>query len=424
MKYRLAAGLGIIAIPTAAIAQSPYAAVNDSGDTAWLLACSALALLAALPGFALYYGGQIKRLIFHSLLAQIAVIAAVISLLWIAVGYTLAFGFVSNGWIGGGNAAMLLQLGALRVGTRVPESAFVLFQLGFALLGPIIMLGAWIGRARLSWAICFTALWSLLVYAPVAHWMWGGGWLASLGAIDFAGGAVVHLTTGMSALVTALLMGKGIAFREGSLTPSPHSPSTSLAGAALIWLGWFGLVGGSALAATDDASSAIINMHMAACTAALTWIAIERMLHRKMSLTGFASGLLSGLITISSAALFVSPLVAMLIGSIGALCCYSFARLLKAKFEIDDTLNIFSLHGIGGAVGMIFAGIFISSDLGGTGLPEGVSVWAALGVQLLCVAVIALYGAVMSALASLAVSLFLPMRISEKDERAAALVAD
>ncbi|MXP25317.1 ammonium transporter [Altererythrobacter indicus] len=424
MRYRLAAGLGIAASSTAALAQSPYAAVNDSGDTAWLLTCSALILFAAIPGFAFYYGGQVKRRIFHSLLTQIAIIAAVVSLLWVAIGYTLAFGFVSNGWIGAGNAAMLKELGSLRAATRIPESTFVLFELGFALLGPIIMLGAWAGRARLSWAICFTAIWSLLIYAPVAHWVWGGGWMASLGVIDFAGGSVVHLTAGISAIVIALLMGKGIAFRESGVTPPPRSPATTLAGAGLIWLGWFGMVGGSALAATDDASSAIINMHMASCTAALTWIAMERIFLGKISLSGFASGLLSGLITISSAALFVSPLAAMLIGPAGALCCYSFARLLKAKFQIDDTLNIFALHGVGGAVGMICAGIFTSSQMGGTGLPEDVSVWTAFGVQLLCVTVIALYGAVVSALASLAVSLFLPMRVSEKEERDADLTAE
>ncbi|WP_238473892.1 ammonium transporter [Altericroceibacterium spongiae] len=412
----MAAFPALLAVPSAGFGQSPYLAVNDSGDTAWIMICAVLALVAAVPGLALYYGGQVTRGVFRRLLRQIALLAMVISLLWIVTGYTLAFGFPANGWIGAGNAWMLIQLDALRDGTLVPESSFALFQMGFAILAPALMLGAWAGRARSSWALCFLAIWSLLVYAPVAHWVWGGGWLASFGVMDFAGGLVIHVTAGFSALVTALLMGKSIALREGAV-PAPHSPAMTAIGVALLWLGWFGLIGGSALAATDDASTALINMQGAACIAGLTWTVLGRIRKTSDPLIDCASGALSGLVVVSPAAGFISPGAAIVIGLLGALCSYGTAHLVRHRLHIDDRLNVFAVHGTGGVVGVIGTAIFTSDALGGTGLPQGTSIAVMIGWQVLAIGLVALFASFVALLCALMVSLFLPMRMSEEEER-------
>ncbi|MCB2046165.1 MAG: ammonium transporter, partial [Novosphingobium sp.] len=257
-------------VPVAAIAQDPLAAVSDSGDTAWILISAALVLLMTLPGLGLFYGGLVRAKSFLSVFVQCGAIAAIASLLWIVVGYTLAFGAVSNGWLGGGNALMLSNLGNVREGTTLPESTFALFQLTFAAITPALMVGAWVDRARFGWVIGFCALWGVVVYAPVAHWVWGGGWLATrFGVLDFAGGIVVHTTAGVSALVVALLLGRRNGFPKTLMLP--HAPALTMLGAVLLWVGWFGFNGGSAFAATDDASSAILNTHAAASAAALMW---------------------------------------------------------------------------------------------------------------------------------------------------------
>jgi len=259
ISRKLAGLLALLALPTVAAAQDPaMIATNDSGDTAWILTSSALVLMMTLPGLALFYGGLVRSKNFLSVLIQCGAVACVASVLWIVVGYTLAFGSVSNGWIGAGNAWMLNDIGTLREGTTMPESTFALFQMTFAVITPALMIGAWVDRARFGWVLGFCALWGLVVYAPVAHWIWGGGWMSeAFGTVDFAGGLVVHTTAGVSALVIALLLGRRKGFPEKPLLP--HAPGLTMVGAALLWVGWFGFNGGSAFTATDDASSAIIN---------------------------------------------------------------------------------------------------------------------------------------------------------------------
>ena len=403
-------------VPVAAIAQVPLAAVSDSGDTAWILMSAALVLLMTLPGLGLFYGGLVRAKNFLSVFVQCGAIAAIASLLWIVVGYTLAFGAVSNGWLGGGNALMLSNLGNVREGTTLPESTFALFQLTFAAITPALMVGAWVDRARFGWVIGFCALWGVVVYAPVAHWVWGGGWLATrFGVLDFAGGIVVHTTAGVSALVVALLLGRRNGFPKTLMLP--HAPALTMLGAVLLWVGWFGFNGGSAFAATDDASSAILNTHAAASAAALMWILIERFAVGKPTSVGFATGAIAGLATVTPAAGFISPGAAILFGIVAAVICYVAIQLVKQRWHIDDSLDVFAVHGMGGITGSILLGLFLSPSLGGTGYAEGMGMSSQLMGQLLAVGFVALWSAVATAILALAVSLLFPMRVSEDEER-------
>ena len=422
MRYLTAAiAMGAALLPQALAAQPQLAVtvdVADSGDTAWILTASALVLMMAVPGLALFYGGLVRAKNAMSVYLQVGAIVAICSLLWIVVGYTLAFGGVEEGWIGDGTKWMMLRLDAWRAGTGLPESAFALFQLTFFAITPALMVGAWVERARFGWVITFSAIWSLLVYAPVAHWIWGGGWLAQMGVFDFAGGLVVHTTAGVSALVVAILLGRRNGFPTKPMLP--HSPSFVMVGAALLWVGWFGFNGGSALAATDDAATAIINTHAAAATAALMWIAIEKITFGKSTGIGFATGAIAGLATVTPAAGAIGPGAAIIFGFLAAPTCYFAIRLVKGVLKIDDSLDVFAVHGVGGILGTLLFSVFGMAAFGGTFIAEG-SVAAQVGGQfvdqLIGVLVVAGYSAVGTAVIALAVSLFLPMRVGEDSER-------
>ena len=419
---RKTAALALLALPAVAHAQTP--AVADSGDTAWIVTASALVLLMTLPGLGLFYGGLVRAKNFLSVLLQIAAVAALASLVWIVAGYTVAFGDVTNGVIGSGRAFMLVpaNLYDVRANTTLPESAFALFEMTFAAITPALMVGAWVDRARFSWVVVFAGLWSLIVYAPVAHWVWGGGWLAQFGALDFAGGIVVHTTAGLSALVVALLLGRRQGFPTSALLP--HAPGLTMIGAMLLWVGWFGFNGGSALAASDNAATAIINTHAAAVTAALVWIAIERVTFGKPTTVGFATGAIAGLATVTPASGFISPGAALVFGALAAVVCYGAIQLVKVRLRLDDSLDVFAVHGVGGMLGSILLAVFLAEGLGGTGYAEGFGMGSMLGVQVLAVAAVAIYSAVATALIALAVSLFLPMRVSEDEERQGLDIAD
>jgi Amt family ammonium transporter len=402
--------------PTLAFAQDGTVDPVNSGNSAWILTSAALVLLMTLPGLGLFYGGLVRAKNFLSVLVQCGAIAAIASLLWIMVGYTLAFGDVAGGWLGAGNAWMLIDLGQVRAGTDVPESAFALFQMMFAAITPALMAGAWVDRARFGWVVGFCALWGLVVYAPAAHWIWGGGWLASgFGTLDFAGGIVVHTTAGVSALVAAVLLGRREGFPKTLMLP--HSPSLTMAGAMMLWIGWFGFNGGSALAANDDAASAIIATHAAASAAALAWLVIERVSVGKPTTVGFATGAIAGLATVTPAAAYISPGAAIVFGIIAASLCYPMIQLVKQRWLIDDSLDVFAVHGIGGITGSILLAIFISPSLGGVGYAEGMSMGSQLLAQLLGVGVVALWSAIASAILALMVSIVLPMRVSVDAER-------
>ncbi|WP_037521760.1 ammonium transporter [Sphingomonas sp. LH128] len=413
-RLLLPAALAALA-PTAAFAQDGRLDVADGGDTAWLLAASVLALLV-LPGVALLYAGQVRAKNVLSILIQCGAIFAAASTLWVMVGYTLAFGDVGGGWLGKGNAWMLIALGNVRAGTAVPESTYALFQMVFAALAPTLIVGACAERARFGWVVAFAALWSLVVYAPVAHWVWGGGWLAQgVGTLDWAGGIVVDMTAGASALVVAVMLGRRKGVVQG-LT-APHAPALAIAGAALLWVGWLALSGGSAVAANDDAAAAIIAMHVGAAAAALTWLLVERLMLGKPTAIGFASGAVAGLATLAPAAGFVSPGAAMLMGVLGGVTCHFVMRLVRRKLLIDDALGVFAVQGVGGIVGSLLLAVFLSEGLGGVGYGEDMNPVAQLAAQGIGVLVVAVWSLVGTVILALMASLAFPMRVSEDAER-------
>lgn len=392
------------------------AAVIDSGDTAWILTASALVLMMTLPGLALFYGGLVRAKNFLSVLIQIGAITSVVSLLWIVIGYSLAFSSDGGEYIGTLQNFMFNQMLAVREGQTIGELVFGLFQMTFAIITPALIVGAWAERARFGWVVAFSALWSLLVYVPVARWIWGNGFLAADGAIDFAGGIVVHTTAGISALVIAIMLGKRTGFPRSLMLP--HSPALTLAGAGLLWTGWFGFNGGSALAANDlGAASAIINTHVAASVAALIWILIERIKIGKPTAVGWATGAIAGLATITPAAGVVGPGGAVILGLIAGVVCFFAVGFVKGKLQIDDSLDVFAVHGVGGIAGTILLAIFASEYFGGVGYGDGAGMASQLWVQVTAVGIVAVYSAVVTVIIGYMVSMVLPMRVSEEAER-------
>ncbi len=414
MFRKLAAAAALSAVPAVAHAQDAAEVMPDSGDTAWILVSAALVLLMTLPGLGLFYGGLVRAKNFLSVFLQVGAIAAVASVLWIAIGYTLAFGDVSHGYFGGGQHAMLANMADVYDGLAIPESTFALFQMTFAAITPALMVGAWVDRARFSWVVLFCAIWGLVVYAPVAHWIWGTGWLADRGVLDFAGGLVVHTTAGASALVIALMLGKRQGFPTSALLP--HAPGLTMLGSVLLWVGWFGFNGGSALGSSAGASNAILNTHVAASVAALVWILIERVSFGKPTTIGFATGAIAGLATITPAAGFVSPGAAILIGILAAGVCYYAIQLVKMKLHVDDSLDVFAVHGVGGMLGSILLGVFMAENLGGSGYAEGMTMGSMVSGQVIAVVVVALFSVVATAIIAKAVSFVVPMRVTEDDE--------
>jgi Amt family ammonium transporter len=391
-------------------------AETNSGDSAWILTASALVLMMTLPGLALFYGGLVRAKNFLSVLVQCGAVAAICSIIWIIAGYSLAFSVNGNGYIGAADNLMFGGLlDSIREGQTIGELAFALFQMTFAVITPALIVGAWVERARFGWVVAFSALWSLLVYVPVTRWVWGGGFLAEQGVIDFAGGIVVHTTAGVSALVVALMLGKRIGFPKTLMLP--HSPALTVAGAGLLWVGWFGFNGGSALAANDAAASAIINTHVAASMAALVWLLIERIKVGKSTAVGFATGAVAGLATITPAAGTVGPGGAVIIGLLAGLVCFWFVGIIKGTLKIDDSLDVFAVHGVGGIMGSLLLAVFASEGLGGVGYAEGAGMASQLWVQLKGVAIVAVYSAVVTLIIGYMVSMVLPMRVSEDQER-------
>ena len=411
-----------LAAPGIAFAQDtvPLDTASDalnSGDNAWLLVSSALVLMMCMPGLTLFYGGLVRAKNFLSVAVQTGAIAAVASVLWIVAGYRIGFGEAGSGYFGGGGMWFLSGTdGLLRGDYAVSENTYALFQMTFAAITPALMVGAWVDRARFGWVVGFCALWGLVVYAPVAHWVWGGGWLATrMHVMDYAGGIVVHTTAGVSALITAVLMGKRLGFPRQLMLP--HSPALTMVGAALLWVGWFGFNGGSAITADDSAASAIINTHLAACTAALVWLLVEKIKVGKPTSVGFATGAIAGLATITPAAGYVAPWAAIVIGAVATLACFPMIQFVKGRLEIDDSLDVFAVHGIGGITGSLLLAVFLSPTLGGAGYDDGYSMISQLAAQAVGVGAVAIWSAIASAVLAVLVSLVIPMRIGEDDER-------
>jgi Amt family ammonium transporter len=353
----------------------------DAGNTAWLITATALVLFMTLPGLALFYGGLVRAENLLSVLMQCFAIACLVSVVWLLCAYSLTF----NGpgpWIGDLEKALLLGVprDAAAPNTSIPESVFFMFQMTFAIITPALIVGAFVERMRFGAVLLFTFLWLLLVYVPVAHWVWGGGWLAERGVLDFAGGLVVHLTAGVSALVLAVLLGPRMGFPD-EVKP-PHAPWMTMAGACMLWVGWFGFNAGSALKAGGDAGMAMTVTHISAATAALVWIVIEGLKFGKPSMVGAVTGAVAGLASITPASGFVGPVAALVIGIAGGIICYFMVGVVKRGFRIDDSLDVFAVHGVGGAIGVLLTAVFVDAALGGPGLAEGRSMGAQAAIQL------------------------------------------
>jgi Amt family ammonium transporter len=381
-----------------------------------VLTASALVLMMTIPGLALFYGGLVRAKNFLSVLIQCGAIAAITSLIWIVVGYSLAFSTTGGSVIGNLQNVMFSNMFAMRDGQTIGELVFGLFQMTFAIITPALIVGAWVERARFGWVVAFSALWSLLVYVPVTRWVWGNGFLAEQGVIDFAGGIVVHTTAGVSALVIALMLGKRIGFPKTLMLP--HSPALTVAGAGLLWVGWFGFNGGSALAANDDgAATAIIVTHLAASVAALVWLLLEKMKVGKATAVGFATGAIAGLATITPAAGSVGPLGAIVLGALAGLVCFYAVNIVKGRLQIDDSLDVFAVHGVGGIIGSILLAILAAPLFGGNGYAEGMGMGSQLWAQIKGVGIVGVYSAVVTLIVGYMVSMIFPMRVSEEEER-------
>ncbi|GAB4144507.1 MAG: ammonium transporter [Sphingomonadales bacterium] len=390
------AGFGLMMAWLAAVPAWAQDGGGNSGDTAWLLTATALVLFMTLPGLALFYGGLVRARHLLSVQMHCFAIACMASLLWLAVGYGLAFGDGGawNGWIGSLDKAFLAGVGGDSLSGSIPEPLFFMFQMTFAVITPALIVGAYPERIKFSAVMMFSGLWLLLVYVPVTHWIWGGGWLAELGVLDFAGGIVVHTTAGVSALLLAAMLGPRRGF-PGELRP-PHSPGLTMMGAAMLWVGWFGFNGGSALAANGGAAMAILVTHIAAATASLAWMTIEWVKFGKPSLIGLVTGTIAGLATITPGSGFVGPVGAVIYGLAAGVLCFYAVQWIKHRLKIDDSLDVFAVHGVGGMLGTLLAAFFVQQSLGGVGLADGMTVGRQFGVQALGVAVVAVFSAVVS----------------------------
>ena len=393
-------------------------ATLNSANTAWVLTSTALVLLMTLPGLALFYGGLVRRKNILSILIQCFAIAGVSSILWFIVGYSLAFG-EGNAWIGDFSKVLMVGMTKETLAGDIPESLFMLFQMTFAVITPALIIGAYAERMKFSAVLLFSGLWLLIVYAPVTHWVWGGGWLAQMGVYDFAGGIVVHITAGVAALVAAVVLGPRHGFPKTPMLP--HNLTMTVTGAGMLWVGWFGFNGGSALAANGDAAMAMLVTHLSASAGALTWAAIEWRKFGKASVLGAVTGMVAGLGTITPASGFVGPGGALIIGiSAGIICFYS-TVYIKQKLKIDDSLDVFPVHGIGGILGTLLAGVFASTELGafsGFGYAEGITTMLGqVTVQLIGIGSTIVYTAVVSYILFKVVALMTKgLRVSKEQE--------
>jgi len=407
--------LGLLAAPVAALAAP---AAPDPGDTAWLLVSTALVLFMTLPGLALFYGGLVRTKNVLSVLMQCFAISAVVSVLWLLYGYSLAFGTDVGGVVGGLGKALFASVAPEALTGTIPESVFAMFQLTFAVITPGLVIGAFAERTRFSAVLWFTVLWVTLVYAPVAHWVWGGGWLQQLGLQDFAGGTVVHVTAGAAALVSAVVVGRRRGFPDTPMPP--HNMTLTVAGAGMLWVGWYGFNAGSALAANASAGMALLATHMSAAAGALTWMACEWVKHGKPSVLGLVTGMVAGLGTITPASGFVGPMGALAIGTIAGLVCFRATYFVKRVLRLDDSLDVFPVHGVGGMLGTLLAGVFCSPDLGvfrGLGFAAGIETMGRqVGVQALGVGATLAYTVVVTFVILKAIDALVGLRVPEAAE--------
>lgn len=385
--YRLVAVLMAVMVPTSA-----FAAI-DSGDTAWILTTTALVLFMTLPGLALFYAGLVQSKNVVSVLMHHFAVACLMSVLWVIAGYSLAFSG-DGAWVGDLSNLFMGAVTVESVSGTIPESLFGAFQMTFAVITPALIIGAYVERIKFSAVLIFSGLWLLVVYAPVTHWMWGGGIMAGWGVMDFAGGIVVHATAGTAALVTAIVIGKRHSF-PSSVQP-PHSPILTMIGACMLWVGWFGFNGGSALAAGQNAAMALLVTHISAAVASLVWMAIEWRKFGRPSVVGIATGMVAGLATVTPASGFIGVPGGIILGLAGGYFCYVAVDLIRGKLGIDDSLDVFAVHGVGGVLGSLLVAVLATDAFSGMGLAEGMTVGGQLFVQAKSIFITVIWTAVAS----------------------------
>jgi ammonium transporter, Amt family len=383
----------------------------SNANTAWILTSTALVLFMTLPGLALFYAGLVRSKNTISVLAQCLVIAVLASMVWFVVGYSLSFSGEGL-YIGDLSKVFLKTINLKSLTGDIPETVFVMFQMTFAIITPALIVGAFVERIKFSAVVIFTVLWLILVYAPATHWVWGGGWLAKLGVFDFAGGLVVHTTAGISALVIAYFLGPRKGFPK-TFSP-PHSPVLAMIGASMLWVGWFGFNAGSALAANANAGMAMLVTHISAATATLTWMFIDWIKNGKPGLIGMITGMIAGLATVTPASGFIGPMGAIILGILSGSICYYSVGFVKFKLKIDDSLDVFAVHGVGGMLGTLFAGILAADFFGGLGLEKSAAEQTM--VQALGILTVALLSFVGTVIIVKIIQATVGLRVSEEEE--------
>jgi ammonium transporter, Amt family len=413
LKRWLVGSFLLLHVPLALAADPPKL---DGANTAWLISASVLVLFMTLPGLALFYAGLVRTKNVLSVLMQCFAITCVVTLAWVIVAYSIAFGDggAANAWWGGLSKSFLSGVEVKTVKGTIPETVFAMFQLTFAIITPALVIGGYAERVKFSGMLLFTTLWLLLVYAPIAHWVWGDGWLARLGLMDFAGGTVVHLNAGMAALVAALVLGRRKGFPETPMPP--HNLTMTVAGASMLWVGWFGFNAGSALAADGAAGMAMLVTHIGAATGAFAWMVCEWVRYGKPSVLGIVTGMVAGLGTITPASGFVGPVGALAIGAAAGVLCFLATNLMKRSLGVDDSLDVFPVHGVGGVLGTTLTGVFAATALGGVGYPEGQTMGGQVLVQLAGIAAIALWSGVLTYVLLKASDAVVGMRVTAEEE--------
>ena len=403
--------LGLLLFPEIALADQ-----LNQAHTAWILTSTGLVLFMTIPGLSLFYGGLVRSKNVLSVLMQCFSITCVVSILWLAGVYSFIFtdGGAWQAFIGGPSKAFVPDITVSSLVGDIPETVYFMFQMTFAIITTALIVGAFAERMKFSAMLWFSVLWLIIVYVPVCHWIWGGGWLADLGVMDFAGGIVIHVNAGVAALVSALVLGKRKGFPTTAMPP--HNMTMVVTGAGMLWVGWFGFNGGSALTADGRAGMAMVATHIAAASGALTWMFIEWKRFGKPSVLGIVTGMVAGLGTITPASGFVGPLGALMIGVVAGFVCFYATQYVKRVLKIDDSLDVFPVHGVGGIVGSLLTGVFAASRLGGLGLPDGVSILDQVGVQALAIVVTAFWSALFSFLILKLLDKLIGLRVTPDEE--------
>jgi len=412
-KTLAASGYGLLAAMAPGIASAQDAL--DSGDTAWMLTSTALVLFMTIPGLSLFYAGMVRAKNALSVMMQCFAITCMVTVLWVLYLYSLAFGDDVGGLVGDLGKAFMSGIGPDTLSGTIPESVFSMFQLTFAIITPALIVGAFAERMKFSALLWFITLWVTLVYAPVCHWVWGGGWLGNLGVLDFAGGTVVHINAGIAGLVAALMLGKRSGYPTTLMKPS--NLVLTVVGAAMLWVGWFGFNAGSELAADGTAGMAMAVTQIATAAAALTWMFSEWVSHGKPSALGMVSGAVAGLVAITPASGFVGPMGALFIGFASGFGCYLTVVKVKRALGYDDSLDAFGVHGIGGIIGALLTGVFVDAGLGGTGLAEGITMSAQVGKQFVGVVATIVYCGLVSFTILKVLDVIIGLRVDGEEEQ-------